>query len=260
MFNSIRWRIAIPYAVLLTIIMAGTGFLITSNVKRAYTQNLQNQLTDNARLIADELSLAIAYSPQEYNNLARHWGDILQARVTIIGIDGVVLGDSHEDPAIMDNHINRPEVVQALNSGIGISTRLSNTLGITMMYVAIPLVKDGQTIAIVRVSMPYAQIEQEIARIQTTLIGITLVAGLLMVIAGTIIAGFTTRPLKVLTEYATNLAEGAVDQPRASTPMASTRKDEIGKLATAFSKMSSYNSNFLRWKTSEERIMPYYKK
>jgi two-component system phosphate regulon sensor histidine kinase PhoR len=238
-FSSIRWRIAIPYAMLLIIVMAGTGLLITNNIRNTYTHNLENQLSDYARLISDELAGNINQNPQEINKLARHWGDILQSRVTIIAGDGVVLGDSHENPIVMDNHISRPEVVQALSSGWGSSVRFSNTLKIKMMYVAIPLKYNDQIEGIVRVSLPYTQIEKDIGGLQTTLLGITLVSGVLMVIAGIIISGFTTRPLIALTEYATNLAEGSVEQPHASTLIAATRKDEIGRLAASFRKMAS---------------------
>ena len=57
-------------------------------------------------------------------------------RITLIGTDGTVLADSDSDPALMDNHGNRPEIMAAFNNGEGSSIRYSQTLGADLVYVA----------------------------------------------------------------------------------------------------------------------------
>ena len=57
-------------------------------------------------------------------------------RYTLIAADGTVLADSSKDPAGMEPHGNRPEVVAAREGGLGWATRTSATLGRTMAYVA----------------------------------------------------------------------------------------------------------------------------
>ena len=59
--------------------------------------------------------------------------------MTISAADGVVLAESHADRTEMDNHLLRPEVQQALNTGHGNSMRHSDTLGYEMMYTAVPV-------------------------------------------------------------------------------------------------------------------------
>jgi two-component system phosphate regulon sensor histidine kinase PhoR len=60
-------------------------------------------------------------------------------RITWIGPDGKVLYDNLADPATMENHIDRPEVKEALATGVGRSSRLSKTLREKMVYYALRL-------------------------------------------------------------------------------------------------------------------------
>ena len=56
-------------------------------------------------------------------------------RVTIITVGGKVLTDSgHDDSIPLPSHKNRPEIMQALNTGVGYSVRKSETLGRDFFY------------------------------------------------------------------------------------------------------------------------------
>ena len=50
----------------------------------------------------------------------------------------------------MDNHGRRPEVVDALVEGKGVSLRYSKTLGETLRYAAIAVRSQGRTLGVVR--------------------------------------------------------------------------------------------------------------
>ncbi len=66
-------------------------------------------------------------------------------RVSIIGANGAVEFDNAADPSEMDNHLNRPEVAEALEKGFGASERMSDTLGETTYYYAMRL-PDGRVL------------------------------------------------------------------------------------------------------------------
>ena len=57
-------------------------------------------------------------------------------RLTLIAADGAVLYDSAADESRMDSHAERPEVLSALQSGAGESTRYSDTLSDMTIYYA----------------------------------------------------------------------------------------------------------------------------
>ncbi len=59
-----------------------------------------------------------------------------QDRVTLIDVDGTVVFDTAKDAATLENHANRPEVVEAQNYGEGTSSRFSDTQLIRNFYYA----------------------------------------------------------------------------------------------------------------------------
>ena len=91
--------------------------------------------------------------------------------MTIIAADGTVLGESDEDWSQMDNHIDRPEVIQALESGTGSSTRFSHTVGQQMLYVAVRVTSGEQSLGVVRVALPLQQVAANVADLQRIILG-----------------------------------------------------------------------------------------
>ena len=76
-------------------------------------------------------------------------GDI---RVTIVAADGKVLGDSYADYSAMANHLDRPEMIEAIRDGYGEDVRKSETTGEDNFYAAM-ILTDG---IYIRVSAPVA--------------------------------------------------------------------------------------------------------
>ncbi len=89
-------------------------------------------------------------------------------RLTWIDTDGRVLYDNQSDAALMDNHIDRPEIAQALAEGSASSVRASATLrGEELLYYALRL-RDGR---VIRLSAPVAQSGQILRVMLPWLIG-----------------------------------------------------------------------------------------
>lgn len=68
-------------------------------------------------------------------------------RVTWLAPDGAVLWDNREDPAQMENHADRREVLDALALGKGYAARYSNTLSQKTLYYALRL-SDGSVLRV----------------------------------------------------------------------------------------------------------------
>lgn len=96
-----------------------------------------------------------------------------EERITVIGTDGEVLGDSAADPSAMKNHAERPEVAAALRGEQAVATRLSATIGKEYLYAAAPIIIDGDIAGVVRVSVERGSIVPAI-----TPAWLTMVAGL----------------------------------------------------------------------------------
>ena len=235
MLHSIRWRIAVPYVLLILVTMFGVGVYISSSMRQTYLDDLEAGLTAEARLAADTIrpSLAAGLPADEIDVLAKRWSDLLAARVTIIAASGIVLGESHDDRSQMPNHLNRPEIQQALIQGRGTSTRFSNTTGYEMMYIAVPVMNNGELSGFVRLALPLQQVEANIAHFQRALTGATLLAAGIAILIALWIAGHTTRPLRELTQAAEQLAGGNLAGGK--IPITS---DEVGQLTHAFNVMA----------------------
>ncbi len=235
MSPSIRWRIAIPYVALILVTMAGLLLYLTDLVRDAYLDNLEDQLEAEARLVGDVLDLHLAReSPGDaIDPLVEHYAEILEARVTIIAPDGVVLGDSHADWMEMDNHLYRPEIQQALETGQGSTIRYSRTVGYEMLYVAIPVMASGELVGISRVSLPLNLIDENIAQLRQTILSAAVLVAAVAALLALLIAERTARPIRRLTDVAKQLSEGNL-----SARLLPTTRDEIGTLTHTFNQMT----------------------
>lgn len=68
-------------------------------------------------------------------------------RLTWVSEDGFVLFDSHSDLIQMDNHKERTEIRQAMETGYGWDTRYSETIGLQQIYTAIRM-EDGSVLRV----------------------------------------------------------------------------------------------------------------
>ncbi|MGW8249925.1 MAG: ATP-binding protein [Anaerolineales bacterium] len=236
MFRTIRQRIAIPYTVLILVVMSGVGVYLSSYVRQAYLNNLELQLSSQARLLSGVLADLLVENPdpQSLDRTVQEWAGQIGSRITIISPDGTVIGESHEDRTTMENHSNRPEIVAALEQGFGSGTRFSRTAGFETFYLAVPVLRNGEPIAVVRLSRPLEQVQSNIRDIQRTIGGITILAMLIAILIAYLIAENTTRPIRKLTESATKISQGDLEG-RLSPPS----EDELGRLTQAFNLMSS---------------------
>jgi two-component system phosphate regulon sensor histidine kinase PhoR len=232
--RSFQWRIAIPFIILIVASMAVLGVYQTNSLRHSQLDNLRFHLEQEARIMVDASLPSLLGQGDSPDVLAKKLGTDIDSRITIIAPDGTVLGDSIEDPATMENHSTRPEVIAALASGIGESTRFSTTLQQRLMYVAMPVISQGQVLGIARVALTLKAVDSSINHVTRTIILATVVIAALAILAAWLIARTTTRPIRQLTKAAKGIAAGQLGQK-----IAVTRKDEIGQLARAFNEMSA---------------------
>jgi two-component system phosphate regulon sensor histidine kinase PhoR len=181
-------------------------------------------------------------------------------RITVIGGNGTVLGDSHADAREMENHAGRPEVRQALGGVEGISVRYSATVEQELIYAALPVYRtdapgkngspaavstaapsrnDARTPdstpvqAVVRGSLVVDDVEARLATLYRRLI----IPGILLISAALFAAARLSRairtPLRELHAAATAYAAGDLNRPiQPGGPR------ELTELATTFESMA----------------------
>ena len=154
-------------AALLALAVAGTLFATT--MRRQMDRRIEATLVAEARLTAELLARGVQLaSDPELNDEAARLGQLIGARVTFIAPDGRVVGDSAEtleSLATLENHAQRPEVVEAREHGMGRSRRYSSTVKMDMEYVAVRL--QHPAIAFVRVALPLTDVREQLRSVLT---------------------------------------------------------------------------------------------
>ena len=235
MSHSIYWKIIIPVVLLIILCLGGLGLYTVNEARDVQIDHLYLTLRSEAKLVA-YIALPDFTKPENHNldAMVKTNGEAINSRITIIARDGTVLGDSWEDPTTLENHANRPEVIDALSSrGIGQSIRYSTTTRQEMMYVAVPITAQGNTVGVARVSLPLTSVNNIINSNIWTFIWTVIIVTVLITITTALITYMIIRPLGKVTRAIEKVASGQLDQQ-----IKIQSEDELGRLGYAFNKMS----------------------
>ena len=210
--KSLLWQ-SYPYYLFIVIIsLCVLAWQASGIVKQLYLQRSAEDLEVRSRLLSRLYSSIIDRGEIDaLQELNRTLGNNLHYRITVILPSGEVIADSEELPSDMDNHADRPEIREAMQGKIGISTRYSYTLSMEMMYVAAPIVKDGDIIGVVRSSFPVIELSKTLGRmnLRIALLGFFIILG-----AALVIYIFTQRikkPVHELKQIALRFGKGELD-------------------------------------------------
>jgi two-component system, OmpR family, phosphate regulon sensor histidine kinase PhoR len=236
MTRNIRLRFALPYMLLILAAMGILSFYLTRVTRASAVAELQESLVMQARAVAESATppLQQGGDPAALDPLAHHWAGLLGARVTIIGADGTVVGESDRAYQSLENHARRPEIQEARLSGTGVSVRTSESLQDEMMYAAVRvLMPGGEDVAgFVRVARSLELVESPLVQLRNSILAAAVATTLVALVLALAIAERTARPVRRLTSVARRMAAGDLDArllPRS--------EDEIGALTRAFNEM-----------------------
>jgi two-component system, OmpR family, phosphate regulon sensor histidine kinase PhoR len=220
---------AISLLLIATAVLA-SGVFAETRLRELYEHRLEGEVLRQA----ETMRVVLADAPADMESLdalADRLGHGAEARVTIIGLDGTVLGDSDLDLAgvrTVENHGGRPEVLQALARGIGTARRFSTTVKHDLLYAAATFPDQGPPRGIVRVAIPLEEIDHAAHRLRSLLLVAALVGLLLAVAMSGVASELMSRQLRALVRQARGLVSSPTD------PVAG-RRDELGRLAGSLS-------------------------
>ncbi|MBI5359374.1 MAG: HAMP domain-containing protein [Planctomycetes bacterium] len=226
--NRFFKKLFFSYLVLITLGLGTLSVVSIRDFNKTYLDEVREQLRNTAYLVGTNLT---ATDVGRVNLKIKELSTSIDARITLIFSDGSVLADSEADINRMENHNSRPEVVAARAEGTGYAIRYSNTLGVEMMYCAMPL--DGREGGIVRVAIPLERIKAVTHRIYFA-VGIAfLVLTGLAAGMGYWLVSRIVRPIGAMVNAAEAISAGDFDKKVEDIPA-----DEMGILARAINSMS----------------------
>ncbi|MBP3792731.1 MAG: two-component sensor histidine kinase [Ruminococcus sp.] len=176
------------------VVTAIVGILITTVIYYNFFRSETRQnLAHECQLVAE--SYRDISSPDK---LSRFSGKDL--RITLIDKGGKVLYESDADAENMTNHLDRPEIISAIENGSGTDTRLSDTIGIEDYYYALRL-EDGNILRVsIQADSIFALFERSLVLILIIILGIVVVSMLVSVkLTNNLIAPFRRIPQLIRT-------------------------------------------------------------
>ncbi|MBA3378672.1 MAG: cell wall metabolism sensor histidine kinase WalK [Chloroflexota bacterium] len=231
--GPLRLRLALPFVLLFVAILLMLSLFLGSRAREIYVDRLTDELTMQATILAESVGrdLSNGVPPAQVQDMIASLSSDVSTRITIVGPDGTVYADNVGDPLTMENHSNRPEIVQALAQGEGESSRESATLDMEFLYVAVPIADvEG---AVARVAVPLDEVQATVRTIWVWTFVAAAVAIAMVVAIAWFIAGRIVGPLEELRKQAHAVAGGDLT---ARVDPSDTR--EFAEVGYAFNRMT----------------------
>lgn len=231
---GIMWRQLAYYYLIIILTVSVLALLVAGKTEQHYLSGIEEDLKIRAELIEEVL---VGYLPSghvaDIDPVAKRLGRKIDTRITVIAPDGVVLGDSEEDPKRMENHATRPEIKRALNGQVGKSIRYSTTLKQKMMYVAIPIEKNGRIVGVIRTSLPLEEIKGLIGTMNRNIGHFAVLLLMFALVLAYLSSRLLSRPIKDMLDATKKIASGDF-----RVRIFARRRDELGELAAALNEMA----------------------
>ena len=175
------------------------------------TERFQEQLLDT---VQNEFQTSWPYiERQRIERYFQHYSEDPKFRLTVIDIEGRVLGDTEFPAEKMEPHqtLERPEIMAAMEGKRGKDIRDSQTTHIKYRYLAAPICEEGKPVAIVRVALPVAIFrENRRAVLGSMLKGFALMFLAVMILSPLLLRWLWYKPLQILNQAARRIANGDI--------------------------------------------------
>ncbi len=220
MTNRIFLKVLAAFVAVIAVATLTMDLSIRYTWENSLRNDIERLLGQNVQTFALRIQNDHQHSLQQ---IAEEEARITGTRATIIARDGTVLADSEADPKTMENHAGRPEIAAALGGRMGSATRLSHTVGVEFLYVAVP---SGDLVA--RLAYPLAAVRSHIFDIHSALLRSTALALLFALALSVFVAQAIASRLRRIVRFAEQVAAGDL-----SARIAEQGGDEIAQVALA---------------------------
>lgn len=227
------WKLYYAVAMLSIVPLIVLGLYASSLFRDSLISADSDVLVRRSLLIKERLESSQTDS-LDLNIMAAKLDSLSGSRITIILPNGKVASDSREDAGSMDNHADRPEVIEALGGKAGISQRYSFTLKEDFLYAAVPVYnKDGRISFILRTGYPLTRVNAEARSANASLFFSVVFFGLLILVGGYFALKRLLQPIYELRDAAVNFSGGNY-----SSKVYPAKEQELGMIADSLNSMA----------------------
>ena len=235
--SSVFRKLFLSALALIALTLLTVDFYWTRYASTQQNDALRLQLAAEARVLRGELDSVPRAGLQAWATAADKRA---QVRITVVDAAGTVLADSQQNTAIMENHAERPEVMDAYAGRVGTAIRHSASVDRDLFYVALPLTYEGQAGMVFRVAAPLGELTDAVAAVRWRILEISMIAAALaLAMAFWFSRGFTRR-VRRLQRFADNLV-----QERSPAELSRDADDELGALAGSLNRTAVRLGDFI---------------
>lgn len=230
------WRPFKYFIIINIVILAVANVYFYRSLSDFYLSQSITELSTRAKVFNLEirdLSLTTANITM-LDQLTRDVGAVTDSRITVLDIYGNVLGDTLETPEAMENHLARKEIMAALQGKTGTDMRVSSTTRQKTLYVAKPVIVNGEIIGVSRAARTVKDIEARQAGMLWRIVSFNVLILLILAVVSYVISRRYTKPLYYMERKARELAAGGFDV-RVKPP----KVPELKVLADGFNYMAA---------------------
>ncbi len=235
--RPLLWQLFPSYVIIIALSLAAVTWYATGELRGFHRQEVARELEARARVIERQVEKLLApEAAPAIDALCKDLGKRSATRITVMLPSGKVVGDSDEDPAKMENHAgpSRPEMLAALRGETGTSVRHSATLDKDMMYLAVPIKREGTVVGVVRTALRVTALDEALNGLHRRLAIAGLAVGIVAAAFSLWISSRVSRPLAAMRDQAERFARGELD---ARVPVPGT--EELAALAEALNQMAA---------------------
>lgn len=206
--HELFWKV-FPISMIVTLVcLLAVTLHMSASFRRFYIQRMGDDLEARSlfaiMMIQDRLH---DLSNEELDVICRDMADISGMRITVVAVDGSVMGDSHERSVEMEDHSEREEFKGALAGKATRATRPSSTTGSEMMYIAVPVMDGGEVVSVVRTSMATSAIDAVLRRAYYQMVIGGIAASLIAIATSFALVRRVTAPLEEMRrEFVANVS------------------------------------------------------
>lgn len=227
------WQIFPSYLLIIIVSLIAVTYYSSNFYQDFFLEQTYEDLKSRGEILKHGIHDLISDRPR-LDQFCKQAGKDSGTRITVILPDGVVIADSDENPANMENHKNRPEIINAFRGDTDSVSRYSDTLEKEMMYVALPIEQNNIVQAVIRTSISISDIDEKIRQAVYQVI----MDGFFIALFASIVAFFIS---KKFTRSIEEMKEGAkyFSQGDLSRKLVIPDSEEMAGLAHAMNTMAA---------------------
>ncbi len=229
------WQLFPSYLFVTVVSISVVTWYACGTLEDFYLRQITKDLNERLTFLKERINKYLnPLNEKRIDFLCKKTGNPSHTRFTVILPSGKVVGDSIAMPDKMDNHSDRPEIIQAIKYGKGRSMRLSYTLHRKMIYSAILLKHGPRTNVILRAAFPFSYIKAQLSAVRRKILMASFFVAIFAMLTCIYMSRRISGPIEEIREGARHFSAGNFDYRLSSEGV-----EEVRELSAAMNHMAA---------------------